>query len=321
MNVELNKPDVWHYPNAEHIEFHEIAYDIINKHKSDINAPALLVGYLSKIKQEATIYKWLRSSEFTAKKAEVDSERDKILSGIIGLLHSYEKHFDPAIRDNALHVLHLINNYHNLGNTGYDSETAGVDSIIEKMAGSDYLPAVQVLNLSPWLTELARLNTLFKTYAADAAQEQVEKPDVNSKVARRETDEALRLITKRITAIVTIDGPEDYTALVTEYNVHVNHYNTLVHEHYGRLHAKTDISVGEVNAVEVQPYTGKPVNVIPTVKIRKKEKDGTVTVVELVFSKDFTVGYRNNVAPGTATLIITGIGKYTGEIVTTFNIA
>lgn len=321
MNVELNKPDVWHYPHAEHIEFHEIAYDIINKHKSDINAPALLVGYLSKIKQEATIYKWLRSSEFTAKKAEVDSERDKILSGIIGLLHSYEKHFDPAIRDNALHVLHLINNYHNLENTGYDSETAGVDRTIEKLAGSDYLPAVQVLNLSSWLTELARLNTLFKTYAADAAQEQVEKPDVNPKVARRETDEALRLITKRITAIVTIDGQEDYTALVTEYNVHVNHYNTLVHERYGRLHAKTDISVGEVDAVEVQPYTGKPVNVIPTVKIRKKEKDGTVTVVELVFSKNFTVGYRNNVAPGTATLIITGIGKYTGEIVTTFNIA
>jgi hypothetical protein len=83
---------------------------------------------------------------------------------------------------------------------------------------------------------------------------------------------------------------------------------------------KTDLSQGEVAPIEVQQYTGKPVYVIPSVKVRKTEKDGTVTVIELVFSEDFTVGYRNNIAPGTATLLIDGIGKYTGQIVTTFNI-
>jgi hypothetical protein len=51
-----------------------------------------------------------------------------------------------------------------------------------------------------------------------------------------------------------------------------------------------------------------------------KEKDGTVKIVEPVFSTDFTVAYQNNVNPGTARLIITGIGKYVGEIDTTFNI-
>jgi hypothetical protein len=60
--------------------------------------------------------------------------------------------------------------------------------------------------------------------------------------------------------------------------------------------------------------------VIPTVKIRKTEKDGAITVVELRFSEDFTVGYKNNTNPGSATLTITGIGRYTGQIITTFNI-
>ena len=321
METELKKPDLWHYTNAEHIEFHKTAYEIINRHKDVINAPALLSAWQDKIAQEAAIYKWIRSSEFTAKKAEIDRERDRVLSGITGMLHAYEKHFDPAIRDKARHVLRLIDNYHNLEHSGYDSETAGIDSILEKLAGSDYLPDVQALALGQWLTELARLNTLFKRYAADTEQEQVEKPGIAPQAARRETDAALRLITQRITAIVVIDGPEESAGLIAEYNVHVNHYNTLVKEHYGRLHVKTDISGGEVDPIGTQPWTGKTVNVIPGVKIRRTEKDGTVTVVELVFSVDFTVSYKNNVGPGTATLIITGIGKYTGEIVTTFNIS
>ena len=204
METKLKTADVWRYPNADHIEFHKTSYEIIDRHKSVINAPAMLAAYLAKITQEATVYKWIRSSEFTAKKAETDSERDKVLSGITGILHAFEKHFDPALRDGATHVLHLIDNYHRLEHAGYDAETAGIDSIIEKLAGSDYLPAVQALNLSPWLTELARLNTLFKSYVADTEQEQVEKPGVSPKAARRETDDALRLITRRIAALAEI---------------------------------------------------------------------------------------------------------------------
>jgi hypothetical protein len=55
--------------------------------------------------------------------------------------------------------------------------------------------------------------------------------------------------------------------------------------------------------------------VIPEVSISKDDKN-----VELTFSEDFSVAYKNNVERGTATLIIKGIGKYASEIVTTFNI-
>jgi hypothetical protein len=321
MANELRKPDVGHYTNADHIEFHKTSYTIFDRNQSVIAAPELLADYQAKVAQEDQIYKWLRRSEFTEKKAETDHERDKTLSGIVGFLHSQEKHFDPSLRDNAKHVLNLIDNYGQLAHVDYDAETAGIDSILERLSGSDYILAVQNLRLEPWLFELGRLNTLFKSYAADSEQEKVGKPNINPKAARRETDEALRKITGRITALIDLNGQFAYVTLVKEVNVHVDHYNTLVHEHHGRLHVKTDISQGEIAPIEVQQYTGKPVYVIPSVKIRKEEKDGSVTVVELKFSEDFTVGYKNNVAPGTATLTIDGIGKYVGKIVTTFNIA
>ncbi|MDR1115596.1 MAG: DUF6261 family protein [Tannerella sp.] len=320
METELRKPNVSRYSNAEHIEFSKISNVIFEKNKDLIDAPALLTAYQAKVMQEDHVYKWLRRSEFTEKKAETDRERDKILLEIVALLHVFEKHFNPSLRDNAKHVLNLVGNYRHLTHSGYDAETAGIDSILEKLNSADYIPAVQNLNLGTWLAQLAQLNSQFKNYADDAAQEQIKKPDINTKAARRETDGALRRITLRITSLIDLNSPANYPELVREFNVHVEHYNTLVHEHYGRLHAKTDISQGEIAPVEVQRYTGKPVYVIPSVKVRKETKDGAVTVVELVFSQDFTVGYRNNVAPGTATLIIDGIGKYVGEIVTTFNI-
>jgi hypothetical protein len=319
--IKLLKPEVYLYNSGDHIEFHKMSLQICDRNASVINAPELLAGYRDKVSQEENGYKWSRNSEFTEKKTETDRERDTILSGILGVLNSFTKHFDPSLRDNAKHVLNLLDNYGDLARADYDAETAGIDSILAKLNGRDYISAIQALHLESWLTELARLNTLFKSYAADAEQEQVEKPGISAKTARRETDEALRKIINRTTALIDLNGPETYITFVKEFNVHVNHYNTLVHEHYGRLHAKTGIEDAEIDPIAIQPFTGKPVYIIPVVKIRKEAKDGTVTIVELVFSEDFTVGYKNNVAPGTAILTITGIGKYAGKIVTTFNIA
>jgi hypothetical protein len=262
----------------------------------------------------------MKKSEYTEKKAAADHGRDRTLDGIVGVLRADLKHFDPSIRDNAKHVLNLFENYGDLTKNGYDAETAGIESLIAHLNSPEYLPAVQNLGLSPWITELQNQNNLFKEYAQDMIQEAVDKPDITLVAARRETDEALHRIMLRITSLIDLNGPDAYAALVEEFNVQVGHYNTLLHEHYGRLHARTDITDGTISNVGDQTWTGKPVYVIPLVSIVKKEKDGTEQVVELVFSKDYTVSYKNNVDRGTATLYIKGIGKYVGELTTTFNI-
>jgi hypothetical protein len=316
----LKKPDLTHFSTADHIEYHKIAYSECQEASAVINAPDLLANYFTKVQQEDGTYKYIRSSEYTAKKVETDHARDRVFNGISGLVDLNLKHFDPAIRDNALHLHSLLVNYGDLTNEGYDAETADIDSVTTRLKSPAYSPAVQNLGLTAWVAELENLNTLFKSYVEDVTMEQVAKPSVAARVARRETDNALRSITARVTSLIDLNGPDQYVAFVEKFNVTVNHYNTLLHEHYGRLHAKTDITPATIAPIGVQPFTGKPVYVIPTVTIVKTAKDGSETVVELVFSQDYTVGYRSNVAPGTATLIISGIGKYTGEIVTTFNI-
>ena len=71
-----------------------------------------------------------------------------------------------------------------------------------------------------------------------------------------------------------------------------------------------DISEAEVT-VEDQVYAGSAVEPAVTV---------TLNGTELQKDRDYTVEYQNNTAPGTATVIITGIGDYTGTATQTFAI-
>jgi hypothetical protein len=319
MNTILRRPDESRYNVSEHLEFHQLSYAICNRYSEEIDAPDMIEAYIEALEQEEAVYKWLRKSEFTQKKAEADHARDFAYTGMLATVRASLKHFDPEIRDCARHVYNLLENYGNLPKTGYDSETAEIDNLVKRLLGADYATAVGILKIELWIDELNSKNELFKSYVDDTAHEQTGKPDISPRDARRVTDEALRQITSRITSLITLNGKADFAAFAEEFNVLVNHYNTLVHEHYGRLHARADITQAVIAPIAVQQFTGKPVFVIPEASLAITLKDKT-TVVDLIFSQDFTVAYKNNVNPGTATLIITGIGKYVGELVTTFNI-
>jgi hypothetical protein len=85
-------------------------------------------------------------------------------------------------------------------------------------------------------------------------------------------------------------------------------------------HLPKDLAAGDhcvVEPVDTQKYTGKAITPIPKAHYRE---DGKPTV-ELVFAKDFSVTYKNNVNVGTAEVTLHGKGNYKGKKTVTFNIA
>lgn len=76
---------------------------------------------------------------------------------------------------------------------------------------------------------------------------------------------------------------------------------------------KADISKAAVTGIKNKTYTGKAV----------KQKNLTVKVngKKLTADKDYTVSYKKNKNAGTAKVVITGCGAYTGEITRNFKIA
>lgn len=74
---------------------------------------------------------------------------------------------------------------------------------------------------------------------------------------------------------------------------------------------KLGISATAVSGTENKVYTGSAIKPVPAVKAGGRTlKNGT----------DFTVSYKNNTEPGTATLIVNGKGNYSGSVSKTFKI-
>lgn len=69
------------------------------------------------------------------------------------------------------------------------------------------------------------------------------------------------------------------------------------------LEKKKDLSNATVNSISNQKYTGKEIKPALTV---------TYEGVALKEGTDYTLSYKNNIKPGTATVVISGTGKYTG---------
>lgn len=74
---------------------------------------------------------------------------------------------------------------------------------------------------------------------------------------------------------------------------------------------KKDLSEARVSAIPDQTYSGKAALPKPTVAL------GEITLVE---NKDYLLSYTDNVNAGTATIVITGIGGYSGQASVNFRI-
>ena len=74
---------------------------------------------------------------------------------------------------------------------------------------------------------------------------------------------------------------------------------------------RIDISGATVSPIADQSYTGEALTPAVTV---------TLNGTELQKDRDYTVDYQNNTAPGTATVIITGIHDYKGQAFGSFEI-
>ncbi|MDR1370070.1 MAG: hypothetical protein LBJ72_08120, partial [Dysgonamonadaceae bacterium] len=88
METKLRKPETGRFNNADHVEYHEVTYQICVKYASSIGEQPLINTYYTALQQEVAIYKWIRKSEFTKKKEGVDYQRDSVYIGMTGIVRA-----------------------------------------------------------------------------------------------------------------------------------------------------------------------------------------------------------------------------------------
>ncbi len=76
----------------------------------------------------------------------------------------------------------------------------------------------------------------------------------------------------------------------------------------------------EINGDKTLKYTGKAIKPKVTVKYKRELSSGIKDTVILTEGKDYELSYLNNISPGIATIVITGIGQYSGTLSDYFEI-
>lgn len=302
-------------PNAAHFNyFSQVSIHLSAAGSAVLAALGDLTAQLNMwLNKETALMEWVKKSILTGQIAEADHRVDQALVALNAQVHAMEYNPVPAKAEAAHGLKIMLKNYGSVYSKPYEEQEGDVRAILLQLRGA-YSADVTLLGLSAYVDELDVAFEEFRQQLAQRDTKSLQKPDETFPTVRRGIEAVYHRMVTLVDAGAALNTSPDFAALIDKLNPEIERLNAEFHRH------RKDIGAGDACVVEpisTQPYTGKAVTVLPRVYYREEGKP----TVELVFSKDFSVTYRNNVNVGTATLILHGKGAYKGQKIVTFNIA
>jgi len=173
-----------------------------------------------KYQDEIEAYKAITKSATTEDITDADHDRDITLRSTIDIAHSALNHYDATAHNAARTVNVIFDQYGDLTSKPYDEETGEVENLVKDLrtkTGAE----IGTIGLVPWTNMLESQNITFKTLEATRNSEEANRSELRMKQVRLEIDAAYRKITKRINALIEVNGEAPYTEFVKELNARI----------------------------------------------------------------------------------------------------
>jgi hypothetical protein len=298
-------------PNEQHYEFLLEVQGLLNAFPEvkALSLPSFAL-FSTLLDLEKKLLDAARASFLTHQIMEADRRVDFDLVGIRAAIHAALHHIDPAIVEAARQLDFRLKDFGDIIHKSYEAESAAVQVLLGELAATLAKQAALV-GITPWVDDLKVAEQAFSALYAQRNAEIADRPRERMKDVQRDIQAEYGKVVTCIESDIIGSGEAKCGEFVRQLNEQVKYFNEHTHHH-----AKHDLAHAAVDEIPAQPFAGKPVTPIPTVRYT----DGKGATVELAFTKDFTVAYKDNDRAGTAAVIIHGKGAYKGAKVVTFNI-
>jgi hypothetical protein len=310
-----------HLRNEAHVEFHTMVNSLVVRFNPEtLGINPLYLRYRPLYEEEVTALDQILKSGITPEIEAFGRDRDSLYRGFVDNVKSNLHHFDPGKRKAAAKLVVILDHYGNIARKTLIDETAAIEDLYRELTKQETHVHVAALGLGDWLDQLVQASRNLEALMMSRYNEAAKRPNIHMRSIRREVDRVFRGILDLLEALMRIKGEDTDREFISELNAVSERYKDILAQGAGRRHPVKDLSKGDhcvVEPVDTQQYAGKAVTPIPKACWREADKP----TVELVFAKDFSVTYRNNVKVGTADVIIHGKGNYKGQKTVTFNIA
>jgi hypothetical protein len=307
--------------NELHVEFHTDANaQLVSANPETLGVKAQYDAYKLLLDLEIELLDQIRRSGRTPEIDARDHERDSLVHGFTDNVKSNLRHFDPGKRQAAEKLMIILDRYGNIAQKSLEEETAAIEDLHRELMKQENYLHVAALGLGEWLGNLVQVSRNLEELIRARDREIAQRPTVSMHDIRPKTDGALCDLFDMVNALARVNGESAYATFIAEMNATTERYREKLAREAGHRHPVKDLGKADhcvVEPIDTQKYTEKAVTPIPKAHWRAEGKP----TVELVFAKDFSVTYTNNVEVGTADVTLHGTGDYSGKKTVTFNIA
>jgi hypothetical protein len=210
--------------NEEHFQFHTENRDLIIKLTPvALGIESQYPTYNDQYNNENEALNFIKKNAVYPELVEAETNRESLYRGLSFLMKSSCLHFSPVIKQAALRVQVVFNEISDFTDKSYSEKTASINNLIWKL-NQNFASDVTTLGITDWLTHLKSGNDSFDTLSNNRHSEEVAKTQLRMQKVRLELDSAYRKITKRINALIELNGDEDYKEFVKELNNRIDHY-------------------------------------------------------------------------------------------------
>lgn len=227
-NIHLNA-----LQNEEHAGYHTYVSEYLTEDdNANSKVQVQLSDYKLKLGIEKSVLDLTQKNSYTQRVNDADDARDKPIRGFFGVVAGMLHHFNPAVAQAAYNVNLINENFSNITRLSDDKQTQAFDSYIAAIdaASAD----IVTLALTDWVVEMKATHAAFLEVVKSRNTEKDDKPNINMKQARMDTEAAYNALVDRINAFITIDGDALFTPLVTKINGRIDQYNTSIAQRKGR---------------------------------------------------------------------------------------
>jgi hypothetical protein len=206
-------------------------------------------------------------------------------------------------------LMELLHPFWNINKKPIMSRTAQINLISDRYnASQPAQTAAETLELAQIITVFFSANAELETLYNRRLENMAEAKTPAASSEKRRAAAAYNAFCTSVASTVNALPTEGLQTLFNE-------MNEIRRKYIRRLPVKLSEKNTSTMPIDIQAYNGRHITPLPCVFVQIGKES-----VELVFSRDFTVSYRNNVNAGEAKLIVHGKGKYTGTYETAFHI-
>lgn len=164
-----------------------------------------------------------QKSSLTAGISDGDVQRDAFFIGYKSAVKGFRSLPDGDMKDAALCLWEHLENYDLDPRAQLDKQTGMMTNFLEDLENK-FKDDVATLGLTAFVTNMKTANEQVRTLMKQRDDEYSAKMVGAMKAARSVSDEAYRLVVKKINALALIEGEDDYARLIDEMNAQILRY-------------------------------------------------------------------------------------------------